>query len=302
MLTIFSIPKAFQGDFAAIQRNAISSWARLRPSAEIILFGDDAGTEEAARELGVRHVPDVARNEFGTPLLNDLFEKAEQHAQGDLLCYVNADILLLDDFAAAAQRARGLNPAFLMVGRRWNFDLREAWDFSLPEWQERLRERVLRDGTQGPSEAIDYFVFGKGLGRGLLPLAIGRIGWDNYLIWHAHSQGAMVIDASAVVMAIHQNHDYSHHPQGTAGVWKGEEARRNRQLIGEWWHRYTIEDASQLLTPNGQRPTRLHHLQMFRRFLSHPLTWPKLAWLGIERLMSPLFGETSSRRGSREPK
>jgi len=37
MLTLFTIPKAFQGHTGVIQRNAIRSWTLLRPECEIIL-------------------------------------------------------------------------------------------------------------------------------------------------------------------------------------------------------------------------------------------------------------------------
>jgi hypothetical protein len=294
MLTIFAMPKAFEGHLAIIQRNAITSWTLLRPRPEVILFGDDAGTSELARDLGIRHIPQVARNEFGTPLINDLFEKAEQQTVDGLLCYVNADIVLVDDFMRAVERVRRSNPRPFMVGRRWNLDLAEHWDFGQPDWQERLRQRVLREGHHAPPEAIDYFLFSRGTGQGLLPLAIGRTKWDNYLLWHAYSRGATIIDASPSVMAVHQSHDYSHHPQGERGVWMGEEARRNRQMIGGWWRYFTIEDASEILTADGLQHSHRHRQMMFRRFLSHPGTWPQLAFLGVSNLVRPLRGERSS--------
>lgn len=63
MLTLFAIPKPFIGNIGVIQRNAIGSWTRLGAGCEVLLFGDEAGTAEIAREHGVHHVPDVARNE-----------------------------------------------------------------------------------------------------------------------------------------------------------------------------------------------------------------------------------------------
>lgn len=277
MLTLFAIPKPFRRHIATIQRNAIASWTLLQPPPEIILFGDEPGTAEAARELGVRHVPEVVRNEFGTPLLRDLFAEAEEYAHADWLCYVNADIILLDDFLQAVERVRRWRSNLLMVGQRWDVDITEPWDFRQPDWRERLRAAALRAGQQRPPNWIDYFVFSRGLGSNLLPLAIGRRAWDNWLVWNARSRGAAVVDASPVVMAIHQNHDYSHHPGGTEGVWSGEEARRNRQLIGGWWHLLTIEDATHQLTPNSLRPCHRHALLMLKRALSHPASLPRLA-------------------------
>src|ERR1700741_1713280 len=116
MLTIFTHTKAFKGHVGLIQRNAISQWTRLRPKPEILLFGDREGTPEIARELGLRHIPQVKRNEYGTALLSDLFEKAHTLASNNILCYVNADMILLGDFMGAVRRVASWRDRFLMVG------------------------------------------------------------------------------------------------------------------------------------------------------------------------------------------
>ena len=67
MLSIFAIPKPFQGEFNIIQRNAIKSWTLLLPKCEIILFGDEEGTKEIAKEFGTLYLPEVKKNEFSTP-------------------------------------------------------------------------------------------------------------------------------------------------------------------------------------------------------------------------------------------
>jgi len=85
MLTLFAIPWPFRGHMEVIQRNAIKSWTLLQPRPEIVLFGDDQGTGEIAKELGVRHVPDIGQNEYRTPLLDDLFQKAQNLATHNLL-------------------------------------------------------------------------------------------------------------------------------------------------------------------------------------------------------------------------
>src|SRR5438046_2425239 len=134
MLTIFATPKPFRGHFAVIQRNALRSWTLLRPACEIILFGNEEGTEEIAQEFSVRHVSEVARNEHGTPLVNDMFEKASQLSRHDLICYLNADILLMSDFTKAVCEIRRKKRVFVMAGRRWNTDVEESLDFGL-DWE-----------------------------------------------------------------------------------------------------------------------------------------------------------------------
>ena len=65
MLTLFSTAKPFLGHSGIIQRNALQSWKLLHPDVEVILFGDDEGAAEVARELGIRHEPQVDRHPLG---------------------------------------------------------------------------------------------------------------------------------------------------------------------------------------------------------------------------------------------
>jgi hypothetical protein len=292
MLTIFATPKAFRGHIDVIQRNAIKSWALLPINPEIILFGDDEGTAEVAREFGLRHIPKVARNESGAPLVHDLFAQAEQLSMNDLLCYANADILLMSDFASAVRRISQQPDSLLMVGQRMDVDISERIDFAEPDWEQLLRRQAHAVGKLRPPNAIDYFVFTKGLGTNLLPLALGRRGWDNWFLWHARARKAAVIDASREVLVVHQNHDYSHHPDGSKGVFSGPEAQRNRELIGEWYHLHTIEDATHRLTPRGLSRSYWHSWLVVKRAWSHPRGMVRL----IFKLLSRPF-----RRGARPP-
>lgn len=265
MLTIFSTAKPFQGHSAIIQRNALESWRRLDPDIEIILLGDDPGVAEVCQELHLRHEPKVEHNESGAPLLNDLFERAQRLARHETVGYCNADIILTADFARALQGLRSKFEKFLMVGRRWDLDISQPLDFSLPDWQETLVGRARREGFQRLYYNIDYFIFPRGLYRNLPPLAIGRRWWDNWLVWKPAADGIPVVDVSEAVCAVHQNHDYAHHPQGMAGVMFSEESHRNLELCGGWRHLHTIEDATFYLTPAGIRPNHFFWLAPAKR-------------------------------------
>src|SRR5262245_18228356 len=117
------------------------SWTMLRPACEIIVMGNDEGTAEIAAELGLRSDPDVARNTFGTPLVSDLFNQAQQLSGNNLFCYVNSDIILMSDFIQAIRRVVGQKSRFLLIGHRWNFDVKEVLEFK-PDWEEKLRSQV----------------------------------------------------------------------------------------------------------------------------------------------------------------
>lgn len=267
MLTLFTTGKPFTGHSGVIQRNALKSWTLLHPDVEVILFGDDEGAAEAARELGVRHEPHVERNEKGLKRLDYFFDRAQEMARHEVVCYANCDIVLAEDFRCAVERVKGKHEKFLMVGRRWDTDVREAVDFGDAGWRESIWRRAQAANQQRPAQWIDYFAFSRGLYAGRIPpFVIGRVHWDNWLIWEALRSGAEVIDASATVRAVHQNHDYSYHPQGVAGVFHGEEAGRNYQLAGGWKHLRTIADAKMLLTPAGLQPNRLRYASAAKRY------------------------------------
>lgn len=250
MLTIFSIPKAFKGHIGVIQRNAIKSWTLLQPRPEILLFGKDEGTAEVARELAVRHIPDVATNEFGTPLLDDLFRKAETNSRSQVLGYVNADIILLSDFARAVDLVQKQLPKSLLVSKRINMDVPERLDFQ-PGWEEALKLRAERTGVDEHYSGIDVFVFPKGMYSNVPDFAIGRLWFDHWLIKAVRLQNLPVIDASWIAPLLHQRHDYNHVPGGADQVWRGKEAERNFQLYGGIQHSYTLLDVTHELTRSG---------------------------------------------------
>jgi hypothetical protein len=209
VITLFTTPKPFTGHVGLIQRNALRSWRLLGSGVRVLLLGDEPGAAETAADLGLLHEPRVERNESGIPLLASLVALAERRAAGDLLCYANADIILTGDLLHAVDQVRCLGDAFLMAGRRTNLDVVEELPFA-PGWPAELAELALREGLPGPPTAIDYFVFTHGLFGDVPPLVIGRSGVDNWMIMRARTGGHPFVDASGVVTAIHQNHDFSH--------------------------------------------------------------------------------------------
>lgn len=248
MLTIFTAPKPFSSHVATIQTNAIRSWLELRPPCEIILFGSEDGTAEVAKKLNCRHISEVKRNEYGTPLINDLYKTAQDLADFPLMCYINADIILMNDFIKAVERVARSKSSFLGVGQRWDLDVEEYLEFG-PGWQERLRARVIKSGQLHPPSGSDFFFFPRGMWKEIPPFAVGRPGWDNWLIYRARALGIPVVDITRVVSVIHQNHDYLHVVEGrTDYCSEGPEGDHNRKLGGGWDYIFTLLDATHMLT------------------------------------------------------
>lgn len=265
MVTIFSTAKPFEEHSNVIQRNALESWRRLHPDIEIILFGDDVGAAEVCRELGLRHEPAIERKADGTKSLRSIFGRAQEIARHEILCYSNCDIIFTNDFPRALDSVSRWQEKFLMVGRRWDLDVTEPIDFLKANWREAILHRVWNEAFQRLYYNIDYFAFPRGFYNDIPDLVIGRNWWDQWLVWRAAAQGAPVIDVSDVVCAVHQNHDYSYHPQGMTGVWHGETTQENFRFAGGWSHLHTIEDARFRLTPQGIEPNRFYWLAPARR-------------------------------------
>ena len=243
LITLFSAPKPFtHPHIATIQRNAIRSWTMLGKAVEVVLLGDEEGMAEAARELGVRHIANVKRNELGTPLISSLFDTARSLNQSPLLAYVNADILLLPDFLTAARAMLSQAPEFLMVGQRWDMEITHLLEFE-EGWSSRLREECLATGRLHKPMGSDYFVYPRACFEQIPDFAIGRAGWDNWMVYEARHRGWKTVDATGDVMIIHQAHDYSHLPNGQPH-YRLPETGENVRLAGGKRHIFLLSEAN----------------------------------------------------------
>ncbi len=253
-VTIFSAPKPFTDlHIARIQRNAIRSWMNLGKQVEVILIGDDPGVGEAAAQLGATHLPTVDRNAQQTPLISSIFEQAQSQARHSTLAYVNADIILMSDFLAAIEEIALQQSDYLVVGQRWDLEQHTELEFELG-WEQALRSRLDSEGTLHPPAGSDYFVFPRGQFEDLPPFALGRAGWDNWMIFKGRSMRIPVVDATAAITVVHQGHDYSH-LEGGVPHYRLEESQANVQLGGGPETVFTLADATWRL--NGQGLERI---------------------------------------------
>lgn len=250
LLTIFSAPKPFTDPHInIIQRNAIQSWLHLGDPVEVILVGDEPGLKEVCTEYQVRQLCEVQRNESGTPLVKSIFRLARQASESPLLVYVNADILLLPDLIEASRQISGQAQEFLVVGQRWDLDVRNPIDYS-PGWEKHLHDEVRSRGKKHLPAGSDYFIFPRQLFSDIPNFAIGRAGWDNWMIYHARQRGWLVVDGTPSIMVIHQDHDYRHLPGGKPH-YTSQESFDNEALAGGSANLYMVLDSQKQLR-NGR--------------------------------------------------
>jgi len=302
VLTIFAIPKPFIGHIGIIQRNAIQSWLNLHPKCEIILLGDDHGVVEVAAEFGIRHIPGVQRNDYGTPFINAAFDVAQRLSSHRLMCYINTDIILLNDFLPSVRRVHERKRRFLLSGQRWDVNLNESWDFTKPDWEAQLQGYIAKIATLHPPTGLDYFVFPRYQYHALPPFVVGRPAWDTWLLYWTRFLRIPVIDTTQTVTAIHQNHGYEHVADGVRGTYNGPEGKSNLELAGGYDHIFTLDDATLILTHQGLKRPNLTLQRLNRQMDIMPILHPRLRFVMkyvkyLIYLMSALYRKVKKLHG-----
>lgn len=240
-LCIFTAPKPFRdAHITTIQRNALASWLALGDAVDIVLVGDDEGIAEAAAEFGIKHVPEVAANAHGTPLVSAIFDAARQNSAAPYLVYVNADIIFYPGLVETVHKVAAQTPDFVLLGRRYDLDIAQPLEFSAG-WDARLRADMHARGNLHTRGGSDYFAFPRHLYIEMPPFAIGRAGWDNWMMYEANRRNWQAVDCTAEIDIVHQNHDYSH-LQGEHGHQRHVETDENTILGGGMRSMYMLLD------------------------------------------------------------
>ena len=231
ILTIFTAPKPFvDPHIINIQLNAIRSWKALGQEVSIVLIGNEEGIEQAANTIGTSYIPNVERNNQGTPLISSIFNLARNLNNSPLLAYVNADILLFQDFLETAKSIFKLESKFLIVGQRYDLEVHSRINFD-NDWDKRIKLECTEIGSLHSRGGSDYFIFPRTTFIKIPDFAVGRAGWDNWMFYEARKNKWKTIDATSSIKIIHQNHDYSHLPGGQPH-YRMPETNENVKLAG----------------------------------------------------------------------
>ncbi len=234
MITIFSTPKNFTNEFTKIQKNAFLNWRSLSKKIEIIIMGNSLGAESEAKKIGAKYIKEIESSKDGIPTIPGLFKTAEKNSTNDILCYVNSDILFPKNFLETIKILKMYNRKYLAVGHRWDLNVNELIDFSNSDDSNNFWSYAKEKSKKHSCTGIDYFIFKKGTFNKIPKLVIGRIGWDNWLLWKARNKRIPLIDISDNVFTIHQNHSYNYKSyKNHADLLSSNDAIHNIKITGE---------------------------------------------------------------------
>jgi len=244
MITIFTTPKPFHGHNGVIQENAIKSWRSIIPECEVVILGKGHGVKDIASKYGCKYQENVVCSEDGTPLVNSLFFEAERLSSNHVMCYANCDIMFTSALVKAVQLVIGSGrQKFLIIGQRHNADIDFEWGFD-SQWETKLNNYVINNGTLNCDRGMDYFIYPKGLIKNIPDLIVGRAWWDNWMLYNAKLNFIPIIDGTGMVMAVHQNHDYAHCRGGhQAAYHDGAEVKSNVAIMADGYVVMRTKDA-----------------------------------------------------------
>jgi hypothetical protein len=207
------------------------------------------GAAEALRGLDVQLVDDIETNSYGTPLVSDMFKQADVLATSDVVAFMSSDIIVTHRVMDAAHLAKAWSNRFLLVAQRHDVDVRGKLAFD-EGWEQTWAVDAVARGKLHTPGAIDLFMYPRCQYEHMPPFAIGRTAYDNWLLWNTVASGLPLIDATAFVTLIHQNHDYLH--VAKTDVWDGVEARQNRAWVKHWSNFYSIAHATHAMDASGR--------------------------------------------------
>jgi hypothetical protein len=261
-----------------IQKNAIQSWKHLGNEVEIVLIGDDKGVKEMAKELDVRSIPEILRNAQGTPLVSSIFERARILNSSPLLGFINSDIIVFPEILETCKKALEQAERFVLLGQRWDLKVEHPLLFG-SGWEKKLKENLTEHGKMHPPAGSDYFIFPRGCFRKIPDFAVGRAGWDNWMIYQARKEHWKVVDSSGEITVVHQDHDYRHLPKGVIHH-RQPETLENIRLMGGRFAVYTLFDADYFWEDQKIIPQPITKEKFKREISIFPAVYLRSAFLG----------------------
>lgn len=204
--------------FLIEQTNALQSWIHLDFGSdiekEIVIFGSDQGVPEMCSMYNVKNVVEVAKNNKGVPLINDILRRgSEMITYEDLIMYINGDIILCQDFVDTIRSFisthRAVRSCLLTCMR---FDL---YDYQLLDFvsgksiNDQLSD-MSKTGKWSEPSAIDLFIFKKDNYERMPDFAVSRLLFDTWMVDYAVKNFEMTVNMTPTVTVYHQYGKWYH--------------------------------------------------------------------------------------------
>jgi|SRR5271170_1506868 len=219
MLTIISTMKPMIDPFIVEQTNSVLSWKHLKIKPDIYIFGNDQGVKEFCEKNNINHIPNITRNKEtnGTPLINDILFQGYQLMKTKYIMYINADILLLNDFCDTLevfdQTCPNVDSCLLTamrinVGKFHLLDFNSCWRAEVVSSRQEKDIKSFGDMKYETPDGIDIFLHKKNNYKAMPDFAIARFAFDSWMLDYANKNFDYTIDITNTCKIYHHMGKY----------------------------------------------------------------------------------------------
>src|SRR5690348_12197953 len=140
MVTFITTTKAFFDKNLINQVNAIKSWIiGNKYGCEVIIFQKEKGIEQIESLPNLTIIEEIKTNNNNVPFINAMFYEANSLAKNEILCFLNADIIINDKFIECLLNIHtSLKNNYLIVGQRIDTFFDNLIDFHDEKWFNHL--------------------------------------------------------------------------------------------------------------------------------------------------------------------
>jgi hypothetical protein len=239
--------KPFNEFFKFRQLNAIQSWLLLKDiDKKILILTEDDIEEDLEKLFNYNDKVQVIKNFEKSPSTNiptfrALYSAAKDEIKSDkdIICQINADMILLDDFSKTINNILDQinSKNFCFIGQRTSWKEPNSIDFSNENWSNILFNQLKNSGELNPACAIDYFICSEKTFEKIPEFYIARMKYDNWLVSNAIKNNEYTIDVTKTIFSIHQDHWYGNNGNLDFNSWLptvNDDFRKNSQLSNDF--------------------------------------------------------------------
>ncbi|KAL3873608.1 hypothetical protein ACJMK2_036704 [Sinanodonta woodiana] len=208
ILTLFTT-WIYDEDKFFINNNTLYNWRKLS-GVNLVVFTNDAKVKYYSKKAGWSVLPILTTVAGDAPVLKQMFHTVQQQFKTDFYGYSNGDLLFEEGLYKTLQKiACQMNETIrtkpiLIVGKRTNIDA-EILNSGVVSSGQKMQEYAMSFGNLFHADALDFFITNTVFPwQDFLPLAIGRRGYDNWVVSVARYHNSTVIDVTDSVLALHQ--------------------------------------------------------------------------------------------------
>ncbi|KAK3609305.1 hypothetical protein CHS0354_038013 [Potamilus streckersoni] len=192
-----------------INNNTLYNWRKLS-GVNLVVFTNDAKVKDYSEKAGWLVLPIGTTVAGDAPVLKQMFHTVQQQFKTDFYGYSNGDLLFEEGLYKTLKKiACQMNETIhtkplLIVGKRTNINA-EILDSGVVTSGQKMQKHAVTFGSLFNADALDFFITNYVFPwQDFLPLAIGRRGYDNWVVSIARYWNYTVIDVTDSVLALHQ--------------------------------------------------------------------------------------------------